>query len=237
MKRAVLLVWLLLLGGTLVRAQQGASTAQGSGQSQPDTRSTQQTVRGCLSGTGTSFSLTEASGKSWQLHGDATVLNRMKEQVGHEVVVTGTPSNASASAEPVARENSGTADNLSTLLVTNVEQIAETCSSSGGPGAATASTGAGGATGAATATASAPAAAAPGSAVGETAQEAGSPPPGSPPPITSETPARSVSPTGSAPDVSGARAYGTPRGATSTPARSEAKRPSGTPRVIDDRDF
>lgn len=94
-------------------AEQGAKDA-----GQAVTNATKMKVKGCLSGSDGNFTLTDNSGTAYQLTGKTTDLSA---HVGHEVQVTGTTAEAAASAVGSTQKS---------IEVTNVKEIATTCSSS-----------------------------------------------------------------------------------------------------------
>jgi hypothetical protein len=76
-----------------------------------------QTVQGCIGGSAGAYTLTDASGKTYQLGGDTS---KLAEHVGHSVQVTGTqePSTAGAAASASAQ---------STITVKKVKMLASSC--------------------------------------------------------------------------------------------------------------
>jgi hypothetical protein len=77
------------------------------------------TIEGCLAGSAGSFTLTDSSGKTYQLAGDTAKLN---EHVGHTLRISGSqksdpPSGAGSSAQP-------------TFTVKTVKMVATSCSTS-----------------------------------------------------------------------------------------------------------
>jgi uncharacterized protein DUF5818 len=113
--RYLLLFSVLLLGTSWAAAQnypsQGASGNAGD----------QQSVKGCLSSSGGTYTLTDKSGKTYQLAGDTA---KLSDHVGHEVKVTGTVSPGSASS-------SGATAGQPTLEVSSFKHISKTCESGG----------------------------------------------------------------------------------------------------------
>lgn len=81
---------------------------------------TQETVKGCLSSSGGSYTLTAKDGKAYQLTGDTA---KLSDHVGHEMKVTGTESSASASSGSTMGKNSSEP----TLDVTSFKHISKTC--------------------------------------------------------------------------------------------------------------
>jgi Protein of unknown function (DUF5818) len=95
-------------------------------QSYPSQGSTgaQETVKGCISSAGGTYTLTAKDGKTYQLTGDTAKLN---DHVGHEMKVTGTETPASASSgSAMGKSSSGP-----TLDVTSFKHISKTCEGGG----------------------------------------------------------------------------------------------------------
>jgi hypothetical protein len=91
------------------------------------------TIEGCLSGSAGSWSLTDQSGKNWQLAGDTS---KLSDHVGHQIRVTGTDNSGSASnsgsgsmgSSSNASSGAGAASGQSTFSVKKVKMISSTCS-------------------------------------------------------------------------------------------------------------
>jgi hypothetical protein len=123
MKRIYLATGALLLSATFtpaawMAAQQPAakSAPQTSSQNQEqDKAKSETTIQGCLSGAGGSFSLTDKSGKAYQLEGDAAKLG---DHVGHEVQLIGTQSGSGDSASSTQ----------TTFTVKKLKMLAASCS-------------------------------------------------------------------------------------------------------------
>ncbi|HEY6273168.1 MAG TPA: DUF5818 domain-containing protein [Terriglobales bacterium] len=134
MRKLSLLAAVLLLSSAWVLAQnstppapdtQNPSSTSPSAQQpaqQPDTSQTAsgdhagQSVEGCIGGSAGNFTLTDASGKTYQLAGDTSKLG---DHVGHEVRVTGDEAAASGSA--------AAAGGPTTLTVKKVKMISSSC--------------------------------------------------------------------------------------------------------------
>jgi hypothetical protein len=71
-------------------------------------------VEGCVGGSAGSYTLTDSSGKSYQLAGDTSTL---ADHVGHQVKVSGTLASAAASA----------AGGTPTITVKKVKMVSATC--------------------------------------------------------------------------------------------------------------
>ena len=109
--RHLLLFGVLLLSMSWAVAQsypsQGSSGAQ-------------ETVKGCVSSSGGTYTLTTKDGKTYQLTGDTA---KLSDHVGHEMKVTGTETPASASSGSAMGKSSAEP----TLDVTSFKHISKTC--------------------------------------------------------------------------------------------------------------
>ncbi|MGA8619721.1 MAG: DUF5818 domain-containing protein [Candidatus Sulfotelmatobacter sp.] len=117
--RHLLMFSVLLLGMSWAAAQNYPS--QGS----TGNTSGQQTVKGCLSSSGGTYTLTDKSGKTFQLAGDTA---KLSDHVGHEIKVTGTVSSSSASSSDATGQ---TGAGQPTLEVSSVKHISKTCEGGG----------------------------------------------------------------------------------------------------------
>jgi hypothetical protein len=112
-RKYLMLLSLLLCAGWLLAQEGGMSKSQG----QMGKGETGQTkVEGCLQKSAGGFTLTDSTGKMYDLQGETATLSK---HVGHEVLITGTKSSASSSmsaehSEPV-------------LEVTSLKHISKTC--------------------------------------------------------------------------------------------------------------
>lgn len=88
-------------------------------------------IEGCLSGSAGNFTLTDQSGKTWQLAGDTS---KLSDHVGHQVRLTGTDTSASAAGGPsstATATGAGAASGTqSTFNVTKVKMISSSCPTS-----------------------------------------------------------------------------------------------------------
>ena len=89
-------------------------------------------IEGCLSGSSGSYTLTDQSGKAWQLAGDTS---KLTEHVGHQVRVMGSDSGSSAASSSggdasAASGSGGAAGAGSTFTVKKVKMISSSCSTS-----------------------------------------------------------------------------------------------------------
>ena len=95
--------------------------AQAMGQS--DKTANTITVQGCLHTGAGRYSLTASDGMVYRLTGEA---NKLKEHVGHEIEVTGTPSVRTKSTTQEGAASSVTEQHV--LRVQTIKHIADTCS-------------------------------------------------------------------------------------------------------------
>jgi len=114
-----LLLALALLSAPALLAQQQESQSG----SPTDRPLSQQTVQGCLQGGDHQFTLTDSSGTTYQLQGDAA---KLREHVGHEIQVAGTVGRASASSSKSTPPD----DSQSTIQFVDVKHLSSTCKSS-----------------------------------------------------------------------------------------------------------
>jgi hypothetical protein len=113
-----LLLSVLMLGASWAAAQNYPS------QGPTGSASSQQSIVGCLSSSGGTYTLTAKDGKTFELTGDTAKLNN---HVGHEMKITGTISPASASSSGAMEKNSGE----ETIDVTSFKHISKTCQGGG----------------------------------------------------------------------------------------------------------
>jgi hypothetical protein len=115
--RNLLLLSVLLLGVSWAAAQTSKETGAKSGG--------QETVQGCLSNSGGTYTLTAKDGKTFQLTGDTT---KLTEHVGHEIKVTGTVGSASESSTGAM----GKPGAEKTIEVSSVKHVSKSCEGSKG---------------------------------------------------------------------------------------------------------
>jgi len=130
--RKLLLLFLLLCAAWVVAqtypnqnpnsGQTGQSSSQTSSQSSSDKETT---VQGCLNGSSGNYTLTDSSGKTWQLSGDTS---KLSEHVGHTVEIKGTTSSGSSESKG-SMGSSGSSSEQKTLNVTSMKHISESCNS------------------------------------------------------------------------------------------------------------
>src|SRR5215467_693525 len=139
-------------------SQQSTSPSSTSPSQQPDTSSTttqttttqttqtsngnSTSIEGCLSGSAGNWTLTDQSGKTWQLAGDTS---KLSDHVGHQVRLMGSDNSSSASGSSSPSSSSpsssspssstpsssaGAAGTQSTFTVNKVKMISSTCSTS-----------------------------------------------------------------------------------------------------------
>jgi hypothetical protein len=140
-------------------SQQSTSPSSTSPSQQPDTSSTttqttttqttqtssnsSTSIEGCLSGSAGNWTLTDQSGKTWQLAGDTS---KLSDHVGHQVRLMGSDNSSSASGSSSPSSSSPSSSNpssgagatgagsssgtQSTFTVNKVKMISSTCSTS-----------------------------------------------------------------------------------------------------------
>lgn len=112
-------------------ASQSSGSQAGSAESQSSGSET--TIRGCLNSSGGSYTLTDASGTTYQLQGDTS---KLSSHVNNEVEIKGTASGASGegaagSTSPSAGSSAsttGSAAGSQMFNVTKVKKVSGTCS-------------------------------------------------------------------------------------------------------------
>ena len=115
-------------------SQSSPSTSPSSTTSQTTTTQTTETstdanstsIEGCLSGSSGSYTLTDQSGKAWQLAGDTS---KLSDHVGHQIRLTGTDNSASSGGSSAASAG-GASSSGSTFNVKRVKMISSSCSTS-----------------------------------------------------------------------------------------------------------
>ena len=120
-------------------SQQPATPDASSTTTQTTTTQTTQTssdsgnsIEGCLSGSAGSWTLTDQSGKTWQLAGDTS---KLSDHVGHQVRITGTDNSSSASSSgstgsspsSSATGAGSSSGSQSTFNVQKVKMISSSC--------------------------------------------------------------------------------------------------------------
>lgn len=123
-------------------SQQPAAPDTSSTTTQTTTTQTTQTssnsstsIEGCLSGSAGNWSLTDQSGKTWQLAGDTS---KLSDHVGHQVRLMGSDNSSSASGSSSSSPSSSagatgagaSSGTQSTFTVNKVKMISSTCSTS-----------------------------------------------------------------------------------------------------------
>jgi hypothetical protein len=107
--------------GTSGSSQTSSDQAGTYNSSQTSSNASQTTIEGCLSGSGGNYTLTDNSGKTYQLQGDTS---KLSEHVGHEVRIKGTETGASASSNTpsgvsASASTSGSGNNPSSSSASN----------------------------------------------------------------------------------------------------------------------
>lgn len=149
MRKTYLITAILLLSAAWAVAQTSPSTPQSttpdasSTTTQTTTTQTTQTsndsstsIEGCLSGSAGNFTLTDQSGKTYQLAGDTS---KLSDHVGHQVRLMGTDNSSSASGSSSPSSSSpssgagatgASSGTQPTFTVKNVKMISSSCSTS-----------------------------------------------------------------------------------------------------------
>ena len=102
------------------------SSQTGAGQSGADSagmNGSQTTITGCLNSAGSGYTLTDASGTTYQLSGDTS---KLSSHVNNQVELKGTASSSDSASS--ASASSGAASGGQMFNVTKVKKIASTCS-------------------------------------------------------------------------------------------------------------
>jgi hypothetical protein len=119
----LMLALLVSTGRTAAESQYPQSSPRETG----TTASGQKTVEGCLQDGNGNYTLTSATGVTYQLQGDTAVLSK---HVGHEVRITGSSSGVGASSAVMGPDGGTSAGGSEhTLMVDSVKHIAKTCGS------------------------------------------------------------------------------------------------------------
>ena len=125
-------------------SQQPATPDTSSTSTQTTTTQTTQTssnsntsIEGCLSGSAGNWTLTDQSGKTWQLAGDTS---KLSDHVGHQIRLMGTDNSSSASGSSSPSSSSPSSAGATgagsssgtqpTFTVNKVKMISSTCSTS-----------------------------------------------------------------------------------------------------------
>jgi hypothetical protein len=115
-RKCLMILGLLLCTSWLIAQEGGMSKSQGMGKGETG----QTKVEGCLQKSDSGFTLTDSTGKMYDLQGETS---KLTEHVGHEVMVTGTASSAGSSMSNAQSEP--------VLQVTSLKHVSKTCKSAG----------------------------------------------------------------------------------------------------------
>jgi hypothetical protein len=122
MRKVLLIASMVLLAVTFAVAQ--SSTTSTSSTASP-ANATDWTIQGCLSGSSGNYTLTNASGVTWQLQGNT---DQLKDQVGHTVAINGNKPSPSSGCPCDTGENSNsTTASDSVFQVSSFEPVSSTC--------------------------------------------------------------------------------------------------------------
>jgi len=115
-------------------AHDSSTTTQTTTQTTQTSTDSSTSIEGCLNGSAGSFTLTDQSGKTWQLAGDTAKLG---DHVGHQLRISGTDNSGSASSPSSGAGSSasssgamGSSSGQSTFTVKKVRMISSSCSTS-----------------------------------------------------------------------------------------------------------
>lgn len=122
MRKSLMFTLALLLSVAWLQAQQASPSSDNMSQMSDKTSNTT-TVQGCLKVSGGRYSITDSSGVTHQLTGYA---NKLKDHVGHQVEITGTPTTRTASTTETGTASS--AKQVPVIRVQSIKHIADTCS-------------------------------------------------------------------------------------------------------------
>jgi len=115
-------------------SQTGSQTSAGqSGMGSQSSSGSETTISGCLSGSAGSYTLTDASGTTYQLQGDTS---KLSADVNNQVEVKGTDTGSASSASSPSGSSSASSSSSSgmgggaahTFNVTKVKKISSSCS-------------------------------------------------------------------------------------------------------------
>jgi hypothetical protein len=125
MPKTILLAFAILCFAVGMQAQdtssQDTSAQTSPAGAQTGTASSHTSVQGCVQGSDGNYTLTDSSGTTYMLQGDAAKLNK---HVGHEVQITGSTSGSSSAN---AMGNSSQGGSQPTLTVDKVKHISDNC--------------------------------------------------------------------------------------------------------------
>jgi len=124
MTKILLLALTFLISAALLQAQDASQA----GSSQTGTAAPgQTTVQGCLQSSDGNYTLTDKSGRTYQLQGDTS---KLSAHVGHEVQITGSTSAMGATSSSVGAQAGGSQQPV--LTVKSMKHISKTCHSTTG---------------------------------------------------------------------------------------------------------
>lgn len=114
-------------GSDNASGQTGSDASQSSGSM---SHGNETSIRGCLNSSGSGYTLTDASGTTYQLQGDTS---KLSSHVNNEVEVKGTASGAGSSGAAGSSASAGStgAAGSQTFMVSKVKKVSSSCSSGG----------------------------------------------------------------------------------------------------------
>ena len=139
MKKTYLLTMVLLFATAWMAAQStpqstspNQQTATPESATAPQTPDMPASIEGCLNGSAGSWTLTDQSGKTWQLAGDTSKLG---DHVGHQVRLMGSeaskpPSGDAGSSTAPASDAGASSGSQTTFTVKKVRMISSSCPAS-----------------------------------------------------------------------------------------------------------
>ena len=128
MRKTLLFTLLLLALSAWVAAQQAPNTQSPPSSQGAQSAAGQNSVQGCLGGSGNSYTVTDKTGTSYELQlPRGADPSSLKPHIGEEVRVEGTTNGGGSSASAAS-----SAGARPTINVKNIYRISTTCSSKGG---------------------------------------------------------------------------------------------------------
>ena len=122
----ILLLAIALVGSAAWLQAQDQYGSQSSSSQTAAASAGKTTVQGCLQSSNGAYTLTDKSGTTYQLQGDAS---KLSAHVGHEVKITGTTSSSSATSSSMGAPTGGTQQPM--LTVESMKHISKTCQAPG----------------------------------------------------------------------------------------------------------
>jgi hypothetical protein len=125
MKKLLLMLVLPCSAAWLWVQQNPHMNSAQSGSNQAETAKASESVQGCLQNSNSSYTLTDTAGNKYQLQGDTA---KLAEHVGHEVQVTGTITQSSASSLTESPSGSTSSTSQRAMIqVQDLQHLDDTC--------------------------------------------------------------------------------------------------------------